>query len=84
MLGLANPTVTLEALDGDGRSKFFLGRQGEANIISESGLYTLILRSNKPEVKTGGRGPLYPSQFAARKALFLIFMHWHDRLHVSK
>ena len=51
VLGLANPTVALEALDEDERSKFFLGRQGEANIISESGLYTLIMRSNKPEAK---------------------------------
>lgn len=30
---------------------FNLGRQGEANIISESGLYNVILRSDKPEAK---------------------------------
>lgn len=33
------------------RSKFNLGRQGEANIISESGFYTLVLRSKKPIAK---------------------------------
>lgn len=51
VLELTNPTVALEALDEDERSKFFLGRQGEANIISESGLYALVFRSNKPEAK---------------------------------
>ena len=51
ILELTNPTMALEALDDDERSKFYLGRQGEANIISESGLYTLVMRSNKPEAK---------------------------------
>lgn len=43
-LQLTNPTMSLKALDEDERSKFNLGRQGNTNIISESGLYTLILR----------------------------------------
>ena len=43
--------MALEGLDEDERAKFCLGRQGDANIISESGLYTLILRSNKPEAR---------------------------------
>ena len=30
---------------------FSIGRQGEANIISESGFYTLVLRSRKPIAK---------------------------------
>ncbi len=51
VLGHTNPTVALDGLDNDERSKFFLGRQGEANIINESGLYALILRSNKPRAK---------------------------------
>ncbi len=51
VLGLTNPTVAINSLDDDERSKFFLGRQGETNIINESGLYTLILRSNKPNAK---------------------------------
>lgn len=51
ILDLANPTVALENLDEDERTKFNLGRQGEANFINESGLYTLIIRSRKPEAK---------------------------------
>lgn len=43
-LQLTNPTMSMKALDDDERSKLNLGRQGTANIISESGLYTLILR----------------------------------------
>ncbi|MHB2110178.1 BRO-N domain-containing protein [Raoultella planticola] len=43
-LQLTNPTMSLKALDEDERSKFNLGRQGNTNIISESGLYTIILR----------------------------------------
>lgn len=43
-LQLTNATMSLKALDEDERSKLNLGRQGETNIISESGLYTLILR----------------------------------------
>ena len=46
-LRLSNPTMSLKALDEDERSKLNLGRQGEASIISESGLYTLILRCRK-------------------------------------
>lgn len=55
VLELSNPTVAIEALDDDERAKFFLGRQGEANIISEAGLYSLVLRSNKPEAKQFSR-----------------------------
>lgn len=51
VLGLTNPSMALKALDDDERSKFNLGRQGEANIINESGMYALILRSRKPEAK---------------------------------
>lgn len=43
-LQLSNPTMSLKALDEEERSKLNLGRQGNASIISESGLYTLILR----------------------------------------
>lgn len=38
-------------LDSEERSKLNLGRQGTANIISESGLYLLVLKSRKPEAK---------------------------------
>ena len=46
-----NQTVAIDGLDIDERSKVSLGRQGDANIINESGLYALIIRSNKPEAK---------------------------------
>ena len=50
-LNLSNPTVVADRLDIDERAKFDLGRQGETNIINESGLYNVILRSDKPEAK---------------------------------
>ncbi|MGV4115317.1 BRO-N domain-containing protein [Citrobacter freundii] len=43
-LSLSNPTMSLKSLDDEERSKFNLGRQGEVNIVSESGMYTLVLR----------------------------------------
>lgn len=51
VLGLSNPTMIANRLDEDERAKFDLGRQGETNIINESGLYNVILRSEKPEAK---------------------------------
>lgn len=51
VLELSNPTAAVAELDDDERSKFNLGRQGQANIINEPGLYSLILRSRKPEAK---------------------------------
>lgn len=51
VLGLTNPTMALTELDQDERAKYSLGRQGEANIINEPGLYSLILRSRKPEAR---------------------------------
>lgn len=50
-LDLTNATVSLQRLDDDERSKFNLGRQGEANVVNEYGLYSLILCSRKPEAK---------------------------------
>lgn len=51
VLGLTNPTMSLQNLDEDERAKFNLGRQGETNIVNEPGLYSLILGSRKPEAK---------------------------------
>ena len=51
VLGLSNPTSVLLRLDEDERSKLNLGRQGMTNITNESGLYKVILRSDKPEAK---------------------------------
>jgi len=51
ILELSNPTVATERLDDDERAKFNLGRQGEGTIVSEAGLYSLVLGSRKPEAK---------------------------------
>ena len=45
------PSVALGRLDEDERAKFNLGRQGDATIVNEPGLYTLVLGSRKPEAK---------------------------------
>ncbi len=50
-LDLSNPTIAVSRLDEDERAKFNLGRQGDATIVNEPGLYTLILSSRKPEAK---------------------------------
>ena len=51
-LGLSNVTVSVNALDGDERAKFNLGRQGDTNIVSEAGFYRLVMKSRKPEAKS--------------------------------
>lgn len=51
VLELSNPSMIAERLDDDERAKYCLGRQGDTNIISESGLYNVILLSRKPEAK---------------------------------
>lgn len=44
-LKVLNTTQALQALDDDERSMFKIGRQGKTNIINESGLFMLIIRS---------------------------------------
>lgn len=51
ILEISNPTMAASRLDNDERTKFDLGRQGETNFINESGLYTVILRSDKSQAK---------------------------------
>lgn len=51
VLEIQNTTQALERLDDDERSIFNIGRQGNANIINESGLYALVSTSRKPEAK---------------------------------
>ena len=48
VLDLSNPTIAVSRLDEDERAKFNLGRQGDATIVNEPGLYTLVLGSSKP------------------------------------
>lgn len=52
ILELTNVTTALSRLDEDERSKYNLGRQGEANVINEFGLYNLVLSSRKSEAKS--------------------------------
>ena len=52
VLDISNPTMTASRLDADEVTKFDLGGlSGESNIINESGLYNVILRSDKPQAK---------------------------------
>lgn len=50
-LELSNPRSVADRLDADERRKFDLPRQGETWFTNESGLYNVILRSDKPESK---------------------------------
>ncbi len=50
-LDITNVSQAVQRLDDDERSMLNIGRQPEINIINESGLYSLILRSRKPEAK---------------------------------
>lgn len=48
ILGIANPTVSLKALEKDEVTKLNLGGlEGDTNFISESGFYTLVIRSRR-------------------------------------
>ena len=51
ILEIKNVTQAVQRLDEDERSMFNIGRQGNTNFINESGLYNLILRSDKKEAK---------------------------------
>lgn len=54
VLEVGNTTQAVQALDEDERAMFNIGRQGNANLVNESGLYTLILRSRNA-VKKGSK-----------------------------
>lgn len=51
VLDIKNPSDALKRLEEDERARFNLGRQGEANIVSEAGLYNFIGASRKTEAK---------------------------------
>lgn len=55
ILDLASPHKVAERLDEDERNQIpvidSIGRRQETTIINESGLYSVILRSNKPQAK---------------------------------
>ena len=51
VLEIQNTTQATKILDDDERSMYYIGRQGEVNIVNEPGLYHLILKSRKPQAK---------------------------------
>ena len=52
VLALTNPSEAVKCLDDDEQSKYCLGSGGSDRvIINESGMYSLIFRSRKPEAK---------------------------------
>lgn len=56
VIGLSNPSEAVKAVDLDDLSQTevidSIGRKQKTNIVNESGLYTLILRSDKPEARS--------------------------------
>lgn len=50
-LGIKNVTDVAKRLDEDERTRLNLGRAGETNFVTESGLYAVVLRSDKPAAK---------------------------------
>lgn len=51
VLDISNVSQAVARLDDDERAMRNIGRQGETNIVTESGVYVLVMRSNKPEAK---------------------------------
>lgn len=53
VLGLSNPTVVADRIDSDALSQTevidSMGRRQDATIVSESGMYEVVIRSDKPE-----------------------------------
>lgn len=50
-LDLTNPSVVIDRLNGNGRTKYNLGRQGNTWFINESNLYKVIFQSRKEEAE---------------------------------
>lgn len=48
ILGLTNPSDLIQRVDEDERAKFNLGRQGETWLLTEQGLYEVLMQSRKP------------------------------------
>jgi anti-repressor protein len=52
ILTLTNPTEAVRGLDDDEKTTLRISEGGpEANVVTEAGLYSLVIRSNKPEAK---------------------------------
>lgn len=50
-IGIQNPTTAIAGLDEDERDRNFIGPSGAMNIISEAGVYRLVMRSTKTAAK---------------------------------
>ncbi|MEA4928561.1 MAG: BRO family protein [Candidatus Limiplasma sp.] len=51
VLEIKNSTQAIQRLETDERAMLNIGRQGDANIVSECGLYALVSGSRKPEAR---------------------------------
>lgn len=71
VLGVSNPSQAMTYLDDDERDSTLISSEGgqerAANIINEPGLYSLILRSRKPEAKAFKRWVTHEVLPALRK-----------------
>ena len=56
ILGLTNVSDMMARVDEDERSKLNLGRQGETWMLTESGLYEVLMQSRKPIAKEFKKG----------------------------
>ena len=56
MLSLQNVSDMVQRVDDDERSKLNLGRQGEAWMLTENGLYEVLMQSRKPIAKQFKKG----------------------------
>lgn len=72
ILGLENPTQTVESLDSDEKKLDYVidssGQQRKTWTINEFGLYSLVLKSRKPEAKEFKRWITHEVLPAIRKA----------------
>lgn len=51
VLDIKNPSDAIKQVDEDERARLDLGRQGEAWAVTESGLYRIVMRSDKQQAK---------------------------------
>ena len=73
VLGLGNSSQAIAKLDDDEKSGVIIsdphGREQVTRFISESGLYTLVLSSRKPEAKAFKRWIMHESAYRRTKRL---------------
>lgn len=74
VLDIQNTTQAMSRLDEEERSIFNTGRQGMTNIINESGLYSLILTSRKPEAKAFKKWLLQKSYLVFASVVCFLFL----------